>query len=412
MSLKRSSSLREELPKWVQEGLITSDTADVLSDRYELSSEDPWYKKTSFYVSLVATILVSMGVILVISENWDHLPIPARMSVGLLPWFAAMFGTWKVHSDGRKTVAEAWGFLTGLLLGANIFLQAQIFHISGYEPDAVLWWLIGVLPLALVLRSQAVLFLAQALTVIWLGMETAFDNFNVLVIPVTAAVIVSGRGLVGKTTTLGVVITLCLMVNHVEQGFIDPERTQYLALLTAYAVFALGMLLSARGLSESFRITVSFLTTAFVVFCALVGTTLSWENPEILGVQDWFAVLLAIIGTGVVVWRSRAPLAVGSAAIGLLMSCSTYIPASQTGETILSIALNVALFFGSIWLIHSGVQRTSKLVFMSGLLVIIALALTRFGDYFDNYIVGAIVFIVAGIGLVLANMYWNKKYAS
>ena len=76
MSLNRSSSLREELPKWVDEGLISRESADVLAERYELSADDPWYKKTSFYISLVAAILGSMGVVLVVSENWDHLPIP------------------------------------------------------------------------------------------------------------------------------------------------------------------------------------------------------------------------------------------------------------------------------------------------------------------------------------------------
>lgn len=411
MSLNRSSSLREELPKWVDEGLVTAESAAVLSERYELSAEDPWYKKTSFYVSLVASILVSMGIVLVISENWDHLPIPSRMSVGLLPWFAAMIGTWRYHSLGRKTVAEAWGFLTGLLLGANIFLQAQIFHISGYEPDAVLWWLIGTLPLALILRSQAILFLVQYLVVIWISMETVYDNFNLMVIPVSAVVIVAARGLIGKTTTVGLVAVLLFMLGHIDHGYLNTDRTEHLVVFASYAVLALGLFASTRDLGRIFKIGTAVLVAVLIAGSALIASSDSLHSPEVLGVQDWFALTLAGIATALVFWKSSASLAQGSVVIALLLSGLTFLPASQTGENILSVTLNVVLFLGAIWLVHRGVQKTSKLVFMCGLLLIVSLALTRFGDYFDNYIVGSIVFILAGIGLVLANMYWNKKYA-
>ncbi|MCS7074387.1 MAG: DUF2157 domain-containing protein, partial [Bacteroidia bacterium] len=57
---------------------------------------------------------------------------------------------------------------SNLLLGVNIFLLAQIFHISAYYPDGILWWIIGMIPGSLLLKSVIQTMIIQSVALIWL----------------------------------------------------------------------------------------------------------------------------------------------------------------------------------------------------------------------------------------------------
>ena len=74
--------------------------------------------------------------------------------------------------------------------------------------------------------------------------------------------------------------------------------------------------------------------------------------------------------------------------------------------------VNVLLLATAIAMVWSGMKNMHKLDFMSGLVLIIVLALSRYGDYFNDYLVGAGIFVGSGILLFAANLYWRKLYAT
>ena len=62
------------------------------------------------------------------------------------------------------------------IFGAGIMLIAQMFHISGHPPDAVLTWALGALLAGVVLKSNPALALAMLLMGLWSGWEMGDSN--------------------------------------------------------------------------------------------------------------------------------------------------------------------------------------------------------------------------------------------
>ena len=84
---------------------------------------------------------------------------------------------WQRNKPG---VTVLWFFLGGLMYGASIMLIAQIYHIGEHFPDGIFWWALGVLPLALLLRSNLIMALATALAYLWFFVEAGMGFYPLL----------------------------------------------------------------------------------------------------------------------------------------------------------------------------------------------------------------------------------------
>ena len=81
-------------------------------------------------------------------------------------------GGWFVGRDGRHPrVAEALHLIGSVMFLANIALVGQIYHLHSRTPNAILLWLLGIAPLAWILRSKAQHILTLAVLALWLGLE-------------------------------------------------------------------------------------------------------------------------------------------------------------------------------------------------------------------------------------------------
>lgn len=81
-------------------------------------------------------------------------------------------------------------FLGALLYGAGLFLIAQGYHVNAHEPFLLLLWVIGILPLAYLLRSRPMVTLSLYLLFIavswesfyWLADSSSFHGFVAVVL--------------------------------------------------------------------------------------------------------------------------------------------------------------------------------------------------------------------------------------
>lgn len=121
---------------------------------------------------------LGLGVILLISANWTAIPDAVKIA-GFLVLFASVHGAglwlrWKAP-DHRRT-ADALHSLGALLFIAGVGLIAQIFHLDGSPPRAVLLWLMAIAPLAWLLASPGVTFLALFATTLWFHLQGALGG--------------------------------------------------------------------------------------------------------------------------------------------------------------------------------------------------------------------------------------------
>lgn len=116
---------------------------------------------------------LGLGVILLISANWRHIPDPVKIAAFLLLFASVHAAGLAIRWRGlpyRKT-AEAFHFLGGILFIAGIGLISQIYHLNGAPANAVMFWIAAVAPLAFLLTSPGLSVLSLFAIVLWFHLQ-------------------------------------------------------------------------------------------------------------------------------------------------------------------------------------------------------------------------------------------------
>ncbi|MBW4576330.1 MAG: DUF2157 domain-containing protein [Aphanothece sp. CMT-3BRIN-NPC111] len=156
VSDKFRRQLYQEADLWQAEGLINTDLYEQLSERYQFNALDT-SAHNSFVTILMGlgSILIGLGVIIFVAANWQELPREGKVTL-LLSLFMGVNITGFYLGNRAKGAQQRLGhgllLLGALILGANMGLMGQMFHISGPLYELLLAWGVGVLAMAYSLR--------------------------------------------------------------------------------------------------------------------------------------------------------------------------------------------------------------------------------------------------------------------
>jgi uncharacterized membrane protein len=159
-----------DIQKIHEAGLISCEQQQQIIEHFQLKEEG---SKFLAIISMVGSILVLSGIILLISANWDEIPHGVKIAVGLLLMLGAHSGGWwlrEVHQKYHQSGEALHLIGSGLFLG-NIALIGQIYHLSTREPNAFLLWWLGIAALPWLLRSKAHHVLLLLAFGLWFGLE-------------------------------------------------------------------------------------------------------------------------------------------------------------------------------------------------------------------------------------------------
>jgi uncharacterized membrane protein len=95
------------------------------------------------------------------------------LAIGLWGSFAAAFAFYR---RGQEAFGHTAMLVGSGVFGAAIMLIAQMYHIDGHPPDAVLVWGIGAALAGVALRSSPSLVLAALLLALWSGWESVLSH--------------------------------------------------------------------------------------------------------------------------------------------------------------------------------------------------------------------------------------------
>jgi uncharacterized membrane protein len=159
--------LRHEADLWAQSGLIDRTIHEHLATRYQFSALDV-ESRNSFITLLMGLgcVLIGVGVLTFISANWQQLAREWRVVI-LLGFFIAVnllgFYLWREPAGGKHRFGQGLLLLGALMLGGNMALMGQMFHVPGELFQLLIAWAVGVLLMAYSLRLTALGILAQIL---------------------------------------------------------------------------------------------------------------------------------------------------------------------------------------------------------------------------------------------------------
>ncbi|GAB4329223.1 MAG: hypothetical protein OHK0038_03260 [Flammeovirgaceae bacterium] len=419
MNLKRSSDFKKEIDIWLQEQIISPEQHALFVRRYDLSSQPPWYTRTSFFIQSIAVLFAAVGFILLIAFNWDIFPIYIRMLTGLVPLAIAYISGFYFISKGDTDKAELAFIMASLLFGTNIALQAQIFHISAYFPDGVLWWIIGSIPVMYYFRSTFLNLFLQVLFVVWLWMQNEFCQFNFLGIIILGFILYQNYV---KASTMGAIalfFTLHSFITNISIYIFGLPRWNEAFLLIwmpqfilAYLHFFVGLLDRFENLYEesfykrfkNFGLTI----ITFLFYLSTYNELINEMQKELLYYKYlWIWIPLFIIGLALQWAKEKKVTVFLYGAISLVWFLPIFIGSSE-----FFFYLNNALFFGfCVWKIYDGIAQRHKWAFMSGVFYMIVILLTRYFSLFEDFLTSGILFIVCSILLLFINRLWNQRYA-
>ena len=169
--------LRGEVLQWEADGIITAEQAEAISDRYGAdTSQEGGSAIGNRVISIIAimgAVLIGLGIIAFIAANWSEIPKEAKLALMVVGTPAIYVIGWFVgYRFGYARIGTAIILIGVIAFGASIHLVAQMYHVPVNHPALVPLWFVGVLPLAYITRSQAILGLSIILFLAAAGFRT------------------------------------------------------------------------------------------------------------------------------------------------------------------------------------------------------------------------------------------------
>jgi uncharacterized membrane protein len=170
VSARFRKQLKDELPAWQSEGLISPDQANALTQRYQLERIGAESLRTLLGVIYgIGIVLVAIGVISFVAFHWTGMTRTSKVVLifaAMLACHGLGFYLWQISGKSPK-LGHALICLGTLIFGANIGLMAQIFHIKGQWNAMFLPWAVGAIIAAYAVGSVPNAAIAILTSFIW-----------------------------------------------------------------------------------------------------------------------------------------------------------------------------------------------------------------------------------------------------
>jgi len=127
-------------------------------------------------ISFLGGFSVLLGLILLISHNWQQIGDASKISFYLVSLVGVHFVGFLLYEKYPRISSVVHFIGAGYVL-AGIGLMAQIFHLSSLDGRVFLLWSVMILPLALILRNKLIGVLAVAAFYMWLSIDTHQSMF-------------------------------------------------------------------------------------------------------------------------------------------------------------------------------------------------------------------------------------------
>lgn len=414
VSARQLAWLDQESRQWQETALIDSAARTAILDRYTAASDE---RRGMVALILVAVGMCSVGLLLLIGYNWDQIPRAAKLILVIGGVAAAFVASAIAYAREKLTVAETLAFFGALLFGNAIWLVAQVLHIQGRYPDAFLWWGIGVLACAWLVRSEWIGALGAALAIVWVAAEgdfTAHPSIAFLLLwPLTIAVAYSLQ------SSLMIRVGAPAAALWIFFGGTDNSHTALWLggiALTACALYGMGRW---HGADSRMRRAweASGLIVLMLVFIPLMVSDI--HKTMTPGGATWLLATIAVVAAltaGAASMRSsRAP--ADDAVLATAAAVAVWALASWSGlfGSTLGFALSATVLFSvlalvmAVSLIRTALATSRETDLAAGVLFAVIFLVVRWTSVIENLLWSGLLLLAAGAGLLVIARLWRGR---
>jgi uncharacterized membrane protein len=423
-----------EIERWKADGLVSTEQADRLRQRYDQPPAPPAAEAVPWGLLVFASagaIVIGLGVILLFAYNWAEIPKFGKLALVFLAIIGAHAGGIRLlaRPGWQPKLGEALAALGTMFYGAGIWLVAQIYNIDEHYPNGFLFWALGALAMAWAIRSTANGLLAVVLLTIWGCCETfdfrAPELWSVLLVAAGLLPLAwKERSALLLAATLAS-IQLLLAVNTVNWGggahaftatlawavllvaasrLTDADRPDFMGGATVMAFFGFGAF---------------FVCAYLLTFQRSADSLLDWTSqygprPDLAHAFSWSLFALGLGGWG---WIARRSLLQRELEVHredwllpiALLYCFGIATLNQRGwGQFVSLSFNLMLLGIAVMWMWRGCQESRLRPTVLGSLLLGAVVLARYFDLFQSLASRGLAFIVLGIIFVAEAMFYRK----
>jgi len=461
ISDKFRQELRSQAKLWQAEGLIDTSLYQQLADRYQFNTLETASRNRflSILISL-GSILLAIGVITFVAANWQVWPREGRVTL-LLSLFVAVnvagFYLWRIPpsrgknshpnmppTKGRnKLLGEGLLLLGALILGANMALMAQMFHIGGSSYGLFLAWGIGVLGMAYSLRLTSLGFLSAllvglgyCLAVLDSSAKVEFSWLEILVrqMPIAASIMFIPLAYWCRSRAIfaiGAIVLIFSLQVSIAQGLNPNWGAAIFCALPPALLWGYDDAMWPNIDSRLFQATARSLALVFLagLFYFLSFHWL-WQdsvNPSQISL-DWSVLAnVTVLGALMVFeWlhlgrlelrrRKQKGVDLTTGAIAIFIVITALIPFYHLSFSpipqLATFLFNVLLFLLAVGLIREGLTLGNRQTFWGGMVLITLQIISRLFEYNTELLLKSFVFVLCGIGVIAAGLWFERHFAT
>lgn len=418
--MSRPSWLKKETETWVDKGIISRDQAGQILGLYP---EDHKNRLISVLLILGA-ILLGAGVILFFASNWQYLPKWIKVSLVIVPLVLFHLSSQFTHGSYPRLSATL-SLLGCIMFGSGIWLIAQIFHINSHFPNGILFWFLGVLPVAFFLREPLPLALSALLLGAWVAAEHSSSPVTILLALLFFAAVFyltySQRSpfalAVGLlSAVLFVAIEMVLFLEKSSGSSDSPFLVFLVLLLTGRTIVFLARhpVNKIKYFSLIYAVTGIVLTgvSLYAMSFEFFASGLTEMHQKGLNVGPlWALYLLSAAVCAYLIARDGGPGAglrknLFWVLLDLAVLIMLLVPVDKTA---LMIALNLLLFVWALWVIVTGYQAQNSVHFTLGILAFLIFTITEYFNFFWKTMPKSLFFIVGGLVLIVGGSLLERQ---
>ena len=373
-------SAEQALTHWQKSGKLTAKKADELRRDLHAADGGEHANRAVIIFATVGAILVGLGIIFFVSSNWEDMGPLLRGAVLFLAYGIVAGSAYVCGQRNLPKVEDALWFLATIVLGADIFLLAQIFHYSLTYWQGPGLWLLGCIGMGFARKKDVYGVLAVPLFLFmvgWMGYASSglTDQMGILF---------EDTGLRPVLALLGIAfVGLGLMLRRTsEWGFLSKGSVAWGVLLFSVP------LLAATATSEVLE---EFFTAAMNTRQILLGTAgavIAVAAFSFGGIKSFQAKILYAIAAllSVVFLFQRG----GESVLGKTVD-------SSLAYFAIFVLLMFALALYTVWV---GLQEQEKTLVNIGLAATTVIIIIQYFSWTFELLDRSLAFIIGGILLI------------
>jgi uncharacterized membrane protein len=422
MSAKFRAALKKELPDWIQEGVVSEQTAKQLAEKYQLNHlQTESSNLLSAVIFTIGSLLLGGGLITFVAANWEDISVPVKLAILFSTLLAFhLVGYWLWHWRGWSRLGHALIFCGCLVFGANIGLIAQIFHISGNWYGLFGAWAIGALVMAWAVRSWIIGLLVVFTSFLWFtGFHSDGNEQISIAYPFALAAAIMPLAFIVRSrvlyaaTFLNIIIATCVIAGYGNSG--SPMVLAMAA--SGFLAWTAGELHRVTNWHSEFANPTAGLGLSTLALAAYIGSFHDlWAVSSRTDKFSPLAILfLAISVVTSVFWlqreeKKRLWIPIGVLAVAIQLCGSTILAWATTNDagTLFTLLTNIAALILAAIIIGIGLLHETRAAFWAGSLYIVLLILSRFLEYESSLLLKSAAFLACGIAVIIAGISYEK----